>query len=58
MSAASRKAATVLTIALLAGLAFTVSAWTSYSIARVLIIEGVFLLIVSSLVWLVGRRRT
>ncbi|MGW0293935.1 hypothetical protein [Streptomyces tuirus] len=58
MNAASKKTAAVLAIVLLAGLAFAVSAWTSYSVARVLIIEGVALLIVSSLVWLVGRRRT
>ncbi|MEV4785643.1 hypothetical protein AB0K53_09360 [Streptomyces tuirus] len=58
MNAASKKTAAVLAIVLLAGLAFAVSAWTSYSAARVLIIEGVALLIVSSLVWLVGRRRT
>ncbi|MFJ4277850.1 hypothetical protein [Streptomyces massasporeus] len=58
MNAADKKTAAVLAIVLLAGLAFAVSAWTSYSVARVLIIEGVALLIVSSLVWLVGRRRT
>lgn len=58
MNAAGKKTAAVLAIVLLAGLAFAVSAWTSYSVARVLIIEGVALLIVSSLVGLVGRRRT
>ncbi|MFF9114565.1 hypothetical protein ACF09Y_02880 [Streptomyces massasporeus] len=58
MNTANKKTAAVLAIVLLAGLAFAVSAWTSYSVARVLIIEGVTLLIVSSLVWLVGRRRT
>lgn len=56
MNAVGKKTAAVLAIALLAGLAFALSAWTSYSVARVLITEGVALLIVSSLVWLVGRR--
>jgi hypothetical protein len=55
---ASKKTAAVLAIVLLAGLAFVVSAWTSFSVARVLIIEGIALVVVGSLVWLAGRRRT
>jgi hypothetical protein len=55
---ASKKTVAVLAIVLLAGLAFVVSAWTSYSVARVLIIEGIALVVVGSLVWLAGRRRT
>ncbi|MFH9065672.1 hypothetical protein ACH4GM_31300 [Streptomyces coeruleorubidus] len=58
MNPASKKTAAVLAIVLLAGLAFVVSAWTSYSVARVLIIEGIALVVVGSLVWLAGRRRT
>ncbi|MFE6196550.1 hypothetical protein [Streptomyces sp. NPDC057838] len=58
MNQASKKTAAVLAIVLLAGLAFAVSAWTSFSVARVLIIEGIALVVVGSLVWLAGRRRT
>lgn len=58
MNQASKKTAAVLAIVLLAGLAFVVSAWTSFSVARVLIIEGIALVVVGSLVWLAGRRRT
>ncbi|GAA2613063.1 hypothetical protein GCM10010304_76980 [Streptomyces roseoviolaceus] len=58
MNPASRKTAAVLAIVLLAGLAIVVSAWTSHSVARVLIIEGIALVIVGSLAWLAGRRRT
>jgi hypothetical protein len=55
---ASKKTAAALAIVLLAGLAFAVSAWTSHSVARVLIIEGIALVVAGSLVWLAGRRRT
>lgn len=58
MNPAGKKTSAVLAIVLLAGLAFVVSAWTSYSVARVLIIEGIALVIIGSLAWLAGRRRT
>lgn len=58
MSPTGKKVAVLLAIVLLAGLAFAVSAWTSYSATRVLIIEGAALVIVGSLIWLAGRRRT